>query len=367
MLRLDPFTMSEARDLLARRLGSGRVQREPQAADELIGCCARLPLALSVAAAYAAAHPDFPLEVLASEFRSRGLDLLDTGDPATTTRTVFSWSYHHLSEGAARMFRLLGIQPARISACPPPRASAAIPVEQARKALDELARAYLVEEHLPGRFAFHDLLHAYAAEQARTQENSDELDAGGAAAARSLPADDERRGMLLYSARLRIELPPPVPGVAAERFATHKQAMAWCRAERHVIHALVTQCCRAWRFRCLLLADPVGNGADAGARCLWHDYLASQRIALTAAQNLKDAVGLGHTHYEFAHACALLGEVADSGTHLEQALELFTELGDLAAVAMAQAGMAQLLEQQGQYTRGAGTREGGAAAAPRSG
>ncbi|HEV2936732.1 MAG TPA: tetratricopeptide repeat protein [Actinocrinis sp.] len=349
VLRLDPFTMSEARDLLARRLGSWRVQREPQAADELIGCCARLPLAMSVAAAYAAAHPDFPLEVLANEFRSRGLDLLDTGDPATTTRTVFSTSYHHLSEGAARMFRLLGIHAGPDISLLAAASLAAIAVEQARKVLDELARAYLVEEHLPGRFAFHDLLHAYAAERARAQESIDELDA----AMRRL-LDHYLRTMyagvmLVYSARLPIELPPPISGMLAESFATDKQAMAWCQAERHVIQALVTNAAERGGFDAYCWQIPWAMAPLLARGCLWHDYLASQRIALAAAQNLKDAVGLGHAHYEFAHACALLGEVASSDTHLKQALELFTELGDLAAVAMTRNGMAQLLEQQGRY------------------
>ena len=67
VLQLDPFTMDEARDMLSRRLGSGRVQAEPQAAEELIGLWARLPLALSVGAAYAAAHP----HLLAGRHRQR--------------------------------------------------------------------------------------------------------------------------------------------------------------------------------------------------------------------------------------------------------------------------------------------------------
>jgi tetratricopeptide (TPR) repeat protein len=351
VLRLDPFTIDEARDLLDRRLGPGRVHGEPQAAEELIRLCARLPLALCVAAAYAAAHPDFPLAVLADEFRSRGLDLLDTGDPATTTRTVFSWSYHHLSEGTARMFRLLSLHPGPDIGLHAAASLGAIPVEQARKALDELARAHLVEEHMPGRFAFHDLLRAYAAEQAHTDENNGEL----APAVRRLLDHYLRTtnagAMLLYPARLRIELPQVVPGVAAERFGAPEQALAWSRAERQVIPALVAHAAEQGGFDAYCWQIPWAMAPMLARAGLWEDYLASQRIALTAAQNLEDSLALGHTHYELAHAWALLGEVADSGTHLAQALELFTGLGDRAAEAMAQAGLAQLLAQQSQYTQ----------------
>ena len=47
---LDLLSVEEARDLLARRLGSHRVAAEPDAVDELITACARLPLALAIVA-----------------------------------------------------------------------------------------------------------------------------------------------------------------------------------------------------------------------------------------------------------------------------------------------------------------------------
>ena len=165
LLRLDMFTLDEARELLERRLGADRVAREPQATAELIELCGGLPLALSVAAAQAAMHPDFPLGALTSEFRSRGLDVLDTGDPATTTRSVFARSYQHLSDHAALMFRLLGIHPGPDISLPAAASLSAMPADQARRAVAELTRAHLLEEYLPGRFTFHTLLRTYAAEQ----------------------------------------------------------------------------------------------------------------------------------------------------------------------------------------------------------
>jgi tetratricopeptide (TPR) repeat protein len=351
VLRLDPFIMEEARDFLGRCLGPGRIQADPQAAEELITLCARLPLALSVGAAYAAAHPDFPLAAIASEFRSRGLDLLDTGDAATTTRTVFAQSYHHLSEDAARMFRLLGIHPGPDMGLPAAASLAAVPLENARKALDELVRAYLVVEHQPGRFTFHDLLRAYAAEQARIHENADCLEQ----AVRRL-LDYYLRAMhagelLVYPARPKVELPQLVPGSLAENFTTHEQALAFCRTERHVVQALVTNAAERGGFDTYCWQIPRAMAPLLARSSLFHDYLASQRIALRAAQNLGNLVGLGHAHYEFAHACALLGDTADSAAHLEQALEQFAALGDRAAQAMAQNGLSQLLEQQGRYVQ----------------
>lgn len=70
-------------------------------------------LALTAAAARAAARPGFPLAVLAGELADSAdrLDAVDAGDPAASMRAVFSWSTRQLSGEAAGMFRLLGIHP----------------------------------------------------------------------------------------------------------------------------------------------------------------------------------------------------------------------------------------------------------------
>ena len=69
LLPLGVLTDSESRDLLTTSLGAGRVMAEPAAVSELIGLCARLPLALRDVAARVAARPGLPLTWLAAEMR----------------------------------------------------------------------------------------------------------------------------------------------------------------------------------------------------------------------------------------------------------------------------------------------------------
>jgi tetratricopeptide (TPR) repeat protein len=110
-LTLAPLPVPEARDLLLAHIGSGRIAAEPEAVDDIITRTVRLPLALSVFAARPAAHPTFPLRVLADELTtaSGGLDALDGGHAAANVRAVFSWSYQRLSPPARYLFRLLGV------------------------------------------------------------------------------------------------------------------------------------------------------------------------------------------------------------------------------------------------------------------
>ena len=170
LLQLDVLSEQEANELLVTRLGKERAAEEPWAVTQLATLCARLPLALSVVVARAAAAPKLPLSSLAAELTELGerLDGLDAGDPAANVRTVLSLSYRHLPETAARMFRLLGLHPGPDISAAAAASLAGVPVAAARVALRDLTRASLLMEVVPGRFAFHDLLRAYAAEQPTT-------------------------------------------------------------------------------------------------------------------------------------------------------------------------------------------------------
>jgi hypothetical protein len=112
-LDLDLLPTADAVGLMRTLVGE-RAQVNPAAARTLVAQCARLPLALRVAADWAGPRPGSPLDELTAELadQQRRLDLLDaTGDPMTAVRAVSSWSYQHLDEPAARMFRLLGVHP----------------------------------------------------------------------------------------------------------------------------------------------------------------------------------------------------------------------------------------------------------------
>jgi len=85
----------------------------------------------------------------------------------TDVRAVFSWSYDRLSASAAEMFRLLGVHPGPDISLSAAASLAALPRPEAGAALRSwYVRTWSAErEH--GRYAFHDLLRAYAAEQAQ--------------------------------------------------------------------------------------------------------------------------------------------------------------------------------------------------------
>ncbi|HEY2551100.1 MAG TPA: BTAD domain-containing putative transcriptional regulator, partial [Streptosporangiaceae bacterium] len=218
LISLDVLAEPEARAVLALRIGDARAAAEPAAVAELTGLCARLPLALSIVAARAAAQPSLPLAALAAEIRTTmaRLDALGTGDPATDLRTVLSWSVRQLSEPSARMFRLLSAHPGPDITVPAAASLAAVPQSAAEQALRDLGRAHLIGEPSPGRFAFHDLLRAYAGEQAAELETE-----VGRRAALHRVLDhylySASNASQLLTVRRLIRLSPMQPGVAPEQ------------------------------------------------------------------------------------------------------------------------------------------------------
>ncbi|HEX8007588.1 MAG TPA: BTAD domain-containing putative transcriptional regulator [Trebonia sp.] len=349
-LPLNVLSLTDATELLAARLGEERIAAEPAAAAELIRQSAGLPLALSVTCARAITRPGLSLADLAAELRDARvrLDVLDAGDVTTDLRAVFSWSYERLSEDAARMFRLLGVHPGPDVSAPAAASLAGVPLAQARTALAELIQASLLAEDTAGRFMFHDLLRAYAAERVAAANGEDEPDVALRRLLDYYLRSAYAAARRMYPPMRHVTPPAGLAGVVAEEFGSYEQALAWFVAEQRVLRAAVTVAGeRAEDVYCWQLArscTPVML-----RRGLLHDVAAAQRTALAAAERLGDPVALGHAHYELGVVRGRLGDAAAADAHLEQALEMFTRTGDRINIAQAQHGFALLLEQQGRY------------------
>jgi DNA-binding SARP family transcriptional activator len=348
-LTLDLLTEAEARALLARLLGDERTAAEPYAIDEIIARCARLPLALAIVAARAATHPRFRLETLAAELRdSRGaLDALATGDAVTDVRAVLSWSYRTLSIDAARLFRLLGLHPGPDVAAPAAASLAGVASREARALLAELARAHLVAEHAPGRFTFHDLLRAYAAELACTHDSDGDRTAAAHRLFDHYLHTAHTAALVLDPYRDEVALAPAQAGVVPERIADLAQAMAWFAAEHPVLLAAIERATQGFDTHTWQLAWTLMDFLDR--RGHWRDWVATHDTALAAARRLADRRAQTYLHRGIANAYRRLGRDDDARAHLGRALDLFRELGDHAGQAHTHLGLSIMDERAGSY------------------
>ena len=353
-LTLDLLTGEEARELLARRIDAGRIAAEPQAVEQIITACARLPLALALVAARAATHPTFGLAALATELSAAGgrAGQLDAGDVLAQVRAVFSWSYTTLTPAAARLFRLLGLHPGPEFSAAAAASLTAAPLADTRGSLAELSRAGLLVEHAPGRYGFHDLLRAYAADLASAVDPDVERRAATIRLLDHYTHTAHTAARLLYPARdpMPLPLPPPAPGATPEQPTSQRAALTWLATEHPVL--LATQ-----RF-----AAGVGFDTHAWqlARALdtfldrqghWHDLASAWQTALAAADRLGDRTGTAHAHRLLAHASTQLRGYDQAHTHLSYALHLHTKAGDLGRQAHTHLDLCRLWERQDRSDR----------------
>ncbi|GAA3601962.1 BTAD domain-containing putative transcriptional regulator [Kineosporia mesophila] len=349
---LDLPAEHETRAALAERLGAARVGAEPAAVDEIVARCGRLPLALAIVAARAAAHPTFSLTALAEELRETAgsLDAFADTDPSTDARVAFSWSYRALSTDAARLFRLLALRPGPDLGAPAAAALGALTPRQVRPLLAELTRAHLITERVPGRYVIHDLIAAYASELVEDTESAGRRH------------DAQRRiidhylhtavaaNRLIEPYRHPIDLDPITAGAAPVPLADPDAATAWFRTEYPVLLTALRQAADQGQDRsCWQLTWALQQFFDR--RGHWHDWIAALHVARDAAARQRDQVGLAHTDRGIGTVYSRLGRTEDSFRELNQALELFGDLGDGAAQAHLHLVLGAVKSRTGQQQR----------------
>ncbi|MBV9856380.1 MAG: tetratricopeptide repeat protein [Streptosporangiaceae bacterium] len=350
LIPLDVLTDGEAAELLAARLGAERVAADPQTAAELAALCGRLPLALAITAARAAARAQLPLAASAGELRNarQRLDALDGGDPASNLRAVFSWSCQQLSGEAAEMFWLLGVHPGPDISLPAAASLAATEPPEADAALRELTGLNLVTEHRPGRYTLHDLLHAYAAEQATAI-----LPASSRQEAVHRVLDHYLHTSRNAATRLNplpypLMLSPPQDKAVTVTFSSSHQAMDWLDAEHQVLLAVTALAAstgfdtHAWQIPATVTRYLDGHGH-------WQDWAEMQYLALQAAERLGDKNAQASVHRASGGLYVRLALHDQAREHFGRALELYRELDDQVGQALAHGGLSVSLEFQGRY------------------
>ncbi|WP_328915741.1 MULTISPECIES: ATP-binding protein [unclassified Streptomyces] len=323
---------------------------------ELARLCARLPLALRIAAERAATHPHMGLDELIADLRDESAlwDALSTGDEDSdgdgtdAVRSVFAWSYRALSPDEARVFRLLGLHPGPGFGLDAASALAGIAGRRTRQLLDVLVGAHLLEQTAPDRYEFHDLLRAYATDQVRLEDAPDERSAAvrrvldwylrSARAARdfisppasppaSAPAGPPANPVPGLSGEGQEGEGRPPEGVVPAVFTDYDQAVNWSERE----HINFTPAVRLAEeagldgYACRLADVLYGTQAPSAPV---QDWISAGEIGLAAARRTGDrATESTLLHYlGFAHR--RVGRLAEAADLHERSLLIRRELED---------------------------------------
>jgi DNA-binding SARP family transcriptional activator/tetratricopeptide (TPR) repeat protein/DNA-binding XRE family transcriptional regulator len=368
-VNLDLLPVDEAVALLRRLIGE-RVDAEPGAAVALAEQCARLPLALRVAAELAATRDTTPLADLVAELddRQRRLDLLDVGhDPHAAVRAVFSWSVRSLPPDAAHAFALLGLHPGPDVDASGLAALTGADVGRAGQILDVLARAHLIQHarRAPDgavhadRYGMHDLMRAYAVQLATGDDDTpaatgeavagDGPMAAGALerlfayylAAAAAAMDTLHPAESHYRPRIR-SAGAPVPGLSRP-----DAARAWLDTERPVLVAATAHAARHGHpADAVHLSTTLHRYLDGGHHA---DALAVHGHARDAACRSGDPAGEAQACFGLGCAYLRLGHGEPATEHLAAAVALFRRVGDRTGQARALATLGHVDHMRGRY------------------
>ena len=270
--RLDLLTDAEAARA-AGRAGSARAGPPPSRARSTSSSalCARLPLALAIVAARAAARPGFPLAALAAELRDDGrrLDALDAGEPRPTCGRCSPGPTGSSARRRARLFRLLGLHPGPDITRPgrgqPRRRRAG---RRPARLLRELARGAPARRARPGPVRLPRpaaRLRRRAGPRPRREPDARQAALAACSTTTCTPPATAAPCSTPHASRSPSPRPGPAPPPSSP---PDQQAMAWFEAEHHVLLAAVALAAVSG-LRPPRLAAPLGHGAlPATARAL---------------------------------------------------------------------------------------------------
>lgn len=324
-LTLDTLPNAEAITLFTL-VGGVRADDADQVA-RAVGLCGRLPLAI---------------RVTASRLRHGNLtgvtELLEelsawAGEPGFTMPVspdivpVFDASYQGLTSGQRRLFRYLGINPCPDASVYTAMALTGSKLPAAQAAIRALLDHHLLAEPEPGRYQFHDIIHAYAASRCVHEDPEPERRAAIAsllgyylgtvrAASKTAgigrdqnPASDDRAGRAV-----------PVMDTA-------DAARKWLGSEwRNVLLAARYAAEHEWQRECASLTDAMTGFLGMSGH--WDEAIEAHTLALQVCRDLDDRPGAARSVCELSLANLRAGRHDVAMRHASDAAQLYRTLGD---------------------------------------
>jgi DNA-binding SARP family transcriptional activator len=340
---IDVLDHDDACEMLTQRV---RQAGDAAATGEIAELCARLPLALSIAAARAG---DMSLASVAAGLRAADtpLSALDLGGGGASLRAVFTWSYDKLSGGAADLFRSLAWHPPGELDVYAAAAVSGRPLPETTRGLAELTDARLVADQGDARFDVHDLLRAYARELSRPADSQ----LAEAAARRHddhLLHTAHLAARLIQPHRAMVALAEPAAGAIPAPLTDRAAAVAWLGRNHGRLIAAVQEAHAAgrhdyvWRLAWCLTEYLNLHGYH-------RDWLAVQRLALDAAEHGGDRTAIATGCRNLARAAMWLSRFGEASALLQRALAVAVADGSARSRAITLMSMAELADMASDH------------------
>jgi tetratricopeptide (TPR) repeat protein len=321
-LTLDAFTPDEAVAFLTQAVPGTPVGTDPRAPARIARRCGCLPLALGLVTGHIRGKPGWTLTDHADRLDERHHDRrLDAG-----VELALHLSYQRLSADRRRLLRLAALHPGQDLDAYAAAALCDLDLRTAQAHLRDLRRDHLLQKAGPGRYTLHDLIRAFATNQAGDEDPPPERRAAltrlfdyylatAAAAMDTLhPAEAHRRPRVAAPAT-----PTPV-------LTDPETARAWLDAERAALVAVAAHTAtHGWPSHTTRLSTILFRYLNGGYN---NDALTVHGHARDAARDTDDAKGQAHALTNLGAAYVQMGRFGPAADHFERALNLHEQTDD---------------------------------------
>jgi tetratricopeptide (TPR) repeat protein len=323
------FTPEEAVEFLDRAAPGIPTGEDPDALLRIADRCGHLPLALGLVAGQMRGKPGWTrtdhADRLDQRHRQRRLE--------HGVELALDLSSRDLPAPRRRLLRLLALHPGHDLDAYAAAALAGIDPETAADHLRHLSGDHLLQQSVPGRFTFHDLVRAYAADRAADEDRPAERRAALTRLFDSYLATAGAAMDTLYPAEAHCRPRITAPATRTPVLANSGAAVAWLDAERPNLVAVATHAARhGWPAHTVQFSITLYRYFDGGFHS---DALTVHSHARDAARQTGNRGGEARVLNKLGITHTRLAQYAEAAACHEQAVALARLAGDRSTEAAA--------------------------------
>jgi tetratricopeptide (TPR) repeat protein/DNA-binding SARP family transcriptional activator len=344
-LALAPLPHADAAELFTRAADAAIARSDDRAAiARVVRLCGYLPQEIQVAGRRLRGHPAWSVYDLASRLR-------DSRSVGSGMTSALDLSYQYLPADQQRLFRWLALHPGdsfsiHAAAAMIGDASAAV----TEHALETLLDYHLIEEPVPGRYAFHNLVREYATDLAEPEPKteSDRRLAMGRLLHYYVCLADQA-DQVAHPFRRRIS----VPRVAITRPAlpllrTRSECMARLETDKASLLGIARYAAaEGWPSQAGLLAHLLGAFLDTWGE--WTDAIGLHRRAVAAWRTTGNTAGEATALTDLAFILCRTGQHAEAAQCAREALAAARSASDSGCEAAALDTMGVIFSVSARY------------------
>ncbi|BEL04459.1 tetratricopeptide repeat protein [Actinoplanes sichuanensis] len=321
-LSVDVFTPGEALAFLAQAVPEIPVGQDPHAAARITRRCDYLPLALSLITGHIRNTPGWTLTDHADRLDERHRDRrLDTG-----MEMALQLSYQHLSADQQRLLRLLALHPGHDFDAYAAAALTDVDLATAQALLESLRSDHLLQQAESGRYAFLDLIRAYATTRSHDEDPPSARHAALTRLFDHYIATVASTMSTLHPAETHL-LPRLAPvGTPTPVLTDADRALLWLDTERSTLIAVaIHTATHGWHSHAIRLSVALHYYLIGDYPT---DALTVHSHAHHVARQIGDPSREAHVLTRLGGAYGRLGQYETSAEHLQQALGMHRVVDD---------------------------------------